>query len=81
MTYNCAKAGQPRPALAQKPRNGNDVVLAQHAASRRLFGAWVGIPFWLTFKHPASRPGFSAADMYLGAKTALAEDEQPPLAA
>jgi hypothetical protein len=45
------------------------------------FGAWVGIPLWLTFKHPASRPGFSAADMYLGAKTALAEDEQPPLAA
>ena len=29
------------------------------------FGAWVGIPLWLTFKHPASRAGFSAADAYL----------------
>ena len=57
------------------------MVLAQHAASRRLFGAWAGIPLWLTFKHSASRPGFSAANSYLGAKAALAEGEQPPLAA
>ena len=41
------------------------------------FGAWVGIPLWLTFKHPDSRPSFSAADAYLDAKAALAGDEQP----
>jgi hypothetical protein len=41
------------------------------------FGAWVGIPLWLTFNHHASRPGFSALDAHLDAKTALAEDEQP----
>ena len=42
------------------------------------FGAWVGIPLWLTFKHRASRPSFSAADAYLDtARRALAEDVQP----
>ena len=45
------------------------------------FGAWVGIPLWLTFEHPAGRPGFSAADAYLDAKAAPADDEQPALAA
>jgi hypothetical protein len=44
------------------------------------FGASVGIPLWLTFKHHASRPSFSAWDAYLDAKTARAEDEQPALA-
>ena len=41
------------------------------------FGAWVAIPLWLTFKHPASRPSFGAADAYLDAKGALAQDERP----
>ena len=45
------------------------------------FGAWAGIPLWLTFKHHASRPSFAASDAHLDAKAALAEDEQSPLAA
>ena len=44
------------------------------------FGASVGIPLWLTFKHHASRPSFSALDAHLDAKTALTEEEQPALA-
>jgi len=45
------------------------------------FGAWVGIPLWLTFKHPASRAGFSAVDAYLDGKAEFSEDEQPALVA
>ena len=37
------------------------------------FGAWVGIPLWLTFKRHASRPSFPALDAHLDAKTALAD--------
>ena len=44
------------------------------------FGSWAGIPLWLTFKHPASRPSFGAADAYLDAKAAPAHDERPEAA-
>jgi len=37
------------------------------------FGAWVGIPLWLTFKRQPSRPSFCALDAHLDAKTALAD--------
>lgn len=45
------------------------------------FGAWVGIPLWLTFKHPAGRASVSAAGADFGAEAALVEDEQSALAA
>ena len=32
---------------------------------------WVGIPLWMTFKHPQTAPDFSAARAYLNAKAAL----------
>ena len=31
------------------------------------FGAWVGIPLWLAFHHPASGPGLGAAGACLDA--------------
>jgi hypothetical protein len=37
------------------------------------FAAWVGIPLWMTFKHPSTGPAFSAAP----ADARLAEDTQP----
>jgi hypothetical protein len=40
-------------------------------------GAWVGIPLWMTLKHPDTGPSFSAADACHDAKAAWAEDEQP----
>ena len=43
-----------------------------------LFGAWVGIPLWLTFKHHASRPSFSALDAHLDAKTARLKTSSRP---
>jgi hypothetical protein len=39
--------------------------------------AWVGIPLWMTFKHPDTGPAFSAAPAYLVAAAPLAEDKQP----
>jgi hypothetical protein len=45
------------------------------------FGAWAGIPLWLTFKHPVGGPSFAAAGAHVGAEAALAEDEQSALAA
>jgi hypothetical protein len=41
------------------------------------FGAWVGIPLWLAFHHPASEPGLGAAGACLDAGAALAQDERP----
>ena len=43
------------------------------------FGAWVGIPLWMTLKHP--EPAFSAAPAYLDAEAPLAEETQPKTAA
>jgi hypothetical protein len=38
---------------------------------------WVGIPLWMTFKHPDTTPDFSAARAYLNAKEALVTEPQP----
>jgi len=44
---------------------------------------WMGIPLWMTFKHPDTPPDFSAARVYLNAKAALvtAAEPEPTLAA
>jgi hypothetical protein len=44
---------------------------------------WIGIPLWMTFKHPDTSPDFSAAQGYLSAKAALvtAAEPEPTLAA
>ena len=41
------------------------------------FAAWVGIPLWMTFKHPGTGPAFSAAPAYPAAEAPVAEDKQP----
>jgi hypothetical protein len=41
------------------------------------FAAWVGIPLWMTFKHPGTGPAFSAAPAYHDAEAPLAGDKQP----
>ena len=41
------------------------------------FGVWAGIPLWMIFKHPGTRPDHSSALAYLAAKAALAADKQP----
>ena len=41
------------------------------------FAAWVGIPLWMTFKHPSTGPAFSAAPARPDADARLAEDKQP----
>lgn len=43
------------------------------------FGAWVGIPQWMTVKRPDMQPDFSAAHAHLNAKAALAGDKQPAM--
>jgi hypothetical protein len=51
------------------------LVLASLALAALFFGAWYGIPMWMTFKRPERRPDFSEARAYLQAKAALAEGE------
>src|SRR5436190_4661411 len=51
------------------------LVLASLALAAVFFGAWYGIPMWMTFKRPDGRPDFSEARAYLQAKAALAEGE------
>jgi len=41
------------------------------------FAAWVGIPLWMTFKHPGTGPAFSAAPACPAAEAPLAEAKQP----
>jgi hypothetical protein len=41
------------------------------------FAAWVGIPLWMTSKHPGTGPAFSAAPACPDAKAPSAEDKQP----
>jgi hypothetical protein len=41
------------------------------------FAAWVGIPLWMTFKHPGTGPAFSTASAYPDAETPLAQGKQP----
>jgi hypothetical protein len=54
------------------------LVLASLALAAVFFGAWYGIPMWMTFKRPDGRPDFSEARAYLQAKAALAEGESVP---
>ena len=42
-----------------------------------LFAAWVGIPLWMTFRHPGIGPAFSETPGYPYAEAPLAEDKQP----
>ena len=41
------------------------------------FAAWVGIPLWMTFKHPGTGSAFSAAPAYPAAEAPLAEAKRP----
>ena len=41
------------------------LVLASLALAALFFGAWYGIPMWMTFKRPERGPGFSEARAYL----------------
>lgn len=41
------------------------------------FAAWVGIPLWMTFKHPDTGPAFSAVSADPDSEAPLAEDKQP----
>ena len=49
------------------------LVLASLALAAVFFGAWYGIPMWMTFKSPEQGPDYSEARAYLQAKAALAE--------
>ena len=51
------------------------LVLASLALAALYFGAWYGIPMWMTFKRPERHPDFSEARAYLRAKAALAKGE------
>src|SRR5215471_11146163 len=51
------------------------LVWASLALAALYFGAWYGIPMWMTFKRPERHPDFSEARAYLRAKAALARDE------
>jgi len=51
------------------------LVLAGLALTAVFFGAWYGIPMWMTFKRPEREPDFSEARAYLQAKAALARGE------
>ena len=41
------------------------------------FAAWVGIPLWMTFRHPGTGPAFSAASASSDAEAPLPGDKQP----
>ena len=51
------------------------LVLASLALAALFFGAWYGIPMWMTFRRPERRPDFSEARAYLRARAALARGE------
>jgi len=51
------------------------LVWASLALAALFFGAWYGIPMWMTFKRPERHPDFSEARAYLRAKAALAKGE------
>ena len=51
------------------------LVWASLALTALYFGAWYGIPMWMTFKRPERHPDFSEARAYLRAKAALAKGE------
>jgi len=47
------------------------LVWASLALTVLFFGAWYGIPMWMTFKRPERHPDFAEARSYLRAKAAL----------
>jgi hypothetical protein len=51
------------------------LVWASLALTALFFGAWYGIPMWMTFKRPQRPPDFAEARAYLGAKAALGNGE------
>jgi hypothetical protein len=51
------------------------LVWASLALAALCFGAWYGIPMWMTFQRPERHPDFSEARAYLRAKAALARGE------
>ena len=73
VTYNCASG--PAATRFSHGNRGTEMnwFLLNVPPAAAFFGASVGIPLWLTFKHHASRPSFSALDAHLDAKTALAD--------
>jgi hypothetical protein len=51
------------------------LVWASLALTVLFFGAWYGIPMWMTFKRPERHPDFAEARSYLRAKAALGNGE------
>jgi hypothetical protein len=51
------------------------LVWASLALTALFFGAWYGIPMWMTFKRPERHPDFAEARAYLRAKAALGKGE------
>jgi hypothetical protein len=51
------------------------LVWASLALAALYFGAWYGIPMWMTVKRPERHPDFSEARAYLRAKAALVKGE------
>jgi hypothetical protein len=50
----------------------NALVLANFPIALLIFAAVVGIPLWMTFKHPSTAPDYSEARAYYRAKAAAA---------
>jgi hypothetical protein len=51
------------------------LVWASLALTALFFGAWYGIPMWMTFKRPERHPDFAEARAYLRAEAALDKGE------
>jgi len=52
------------------------LVWASLALAALYFGAWYGIPMWMTFRRPERGPDFAEARAYQQTKAALARGEQ-----
>ena len=52
------------------------LVWASLALAAVFFGAWYGIPMWMTFRRPERHPDFAEARAYGRTKAALAKGEQ-----
>src|SRR6516165_6321585 len=66
------------PADSKEALSMTPLVLASLALAAMFFGAWYGIPMWMTFKRPERGPDFSEARAYLQATAGLADDGHPP---
>jgi hypothetical protein len=51
------------------------IVWASLALAAVFFGAWYGIPMWMTFMRPEGQPDFAEARAYYQAKAALTKGE------